>query len=64
MKSLMVHYMEYLEDRDAHVNIDSLSDAMALIWEDGTVPGYSVGDSDGLSKGYKDGKFMLLVMVN
>ena len=44
----MFHYMEYLEDRTAHGNIDSLFDRISLIGEYGTVMGSSVGYSSGV----------------
>ena len=49
--------MEYIEDRTAHGNLDSLFDGISLRVDDGTVMVYSVGAEYGLYKGYKDGKF-------
>ena len=34
MESLMLHSMEYLEDKTEHVHIDDLFDGMSLVWED------------------------------
>ena len=64
MKVLMVHYMGYIEDRTSHGNLDSLFVVISLRGEYLTVLGYSVGDLGRFSKGFKDGNFMLLVMVN
>ena len=53
MTSLVIQYMEYLEDGTARGKLDGLFDGMPLRQEDGTILGYSVGDSVGSSKVYK-----------